>query len=37
MSSSEVDDWYQYLPPYASPKTYPLQWLVDRIWDVHVA
>lgn len=37
MSSSEVDDWYLYLPPYASPKTYPLQWLVDRIWDIHVA
>ena len=37
MSPSDADDWYLYLPTYASPSTYPLQWLVDRIWDVHVA
>jgi len=37
MSSSDADDWYVYLPTCASPTAYPLQWLVDRIWDIHVA
>jgi len=37
MSSSDADDWYLYLPTCASPTTYSLQWLVDRIWDIHIA
>ena len=37
LSSSDTDDWYLYLPACASPMAYPLQWLLDRIWDVHVA
>ncbi|KAL8838835.1 MAG: hypothetical protein Q9170_001990 [Blastenia crenularia] len=37
LSSSDKDDWYLYLPTCASPSTFPVQWLVDRIWDVHVA
>jgi hypothetical protein len=26
-------DWYLYLPESVSPKQYPVQWLVDRLWD----
>jgi thiamine kinase-like enzyme len=26
-------DWYQYLPETSCPKRYPIQWLVDRVWD----
>jgi len=37
MSPSDADDWYTYLPPCASPLTYPRVWSVDRIWDIHVA
>lgn len=37
MSPSDTENWYLYLPTCASPTTYPLQWLLDRIWDVHVA
>jgi len=37
MSSSDADDWYLYLPSHASPMTYPLHWLADRVWDIHVA
>ncbi|KAI4167669.1 MAG: hypothetical protein LQ343_007023 [Gyalolechia ehrenbergii] len=37
MSSSNEEDWYLYLPWCASPTTYPVAWLVDRVWDVHVA
>lgn len=37
MSPSDADDWYEYLPSCASPRTYPQSWLIDRIWDSHVA
>ncbi|CAF9934667.1 MAG: hypothetical protein ALECFALPRED_006055 [Alectoria fallacina] len=37
MAPQEEDDWYLYLPGCASPTSYPLHWLVDRKWDVHVA
>ena len=37
MSPQEEDDWYLHLPACTSPTTYPLHWLVDRKWDVHVA
>ena len=37
MSPSNADDWYLYLPRCASPSTYPLMWLVDRVWDIHIA
>lgn len=37
MSPQEEDDWYLHLPACASPTSYPLHWLVDRKWDVHVA
>lgn len=37
MAPQEENDWYLYLPACASPTSYPLHWLVDRKWDVHVA
>lgn len=37
MSSSDVDDRYLYLPMCALPTAYPLDWLVDRVWDIHIA
>lgn len=37
MTPSEEDDWYLNLPACASPTSYPIHWLVDRKWDVHVA
>ncbi|KAL9129206.1 MAG: hypothetical protein Q9217_002275 [Psora testacea] len=37
MSSLTEEDWYLFLPWCASPATYPVAWLVDRVWDVHVA
>lgn len=36
MTNTSNDDWYSHLPMCASPKTYPLNWLVDRLWDPHV-
>ncbi|KAG5935080.1 hypothetical protein E4U60_003388 [Claviceps pazoutovae] len=26
-------DWYKYIPQSISPNQYPVQWLVDRLWD----
>lgn len=37
MAPQEEDDWYLHLPACASPTSYPMHWLVDRKWDVHVA
>ena len=37
MSTSESDDWYLYLPACADPARYHSTWLVDRLWDIHIA
>jgi aminoglycoside phosphotransferase (APT) family kinase protein len=37
LSTTEESDWYSFLPHDAAPATYPIEWLLDRIWDVHVA
>ena len=37
LSPQDEDDWYLHLPACAAPTSYPLHWLVDRKWDVHVA
>ena len=37
MGTNEDCDWYNYLPECASPKAHPVRWLVDRLWDPHVA
>lgn len=30
-------DWYKYIPQSICPSRYPIQWLVDRLWDRSVA
>ena len=37
MAPQEENDWFLHLPASASPTTYPLHWLLDRKWDVHIA
>ena len=37
LSPQDEDDWYLHLPTCAAPTSYPLHWLVDRKWDVHIA
>lgn len=33
-SAVEEDDWYQFLPPSISPSKFPINWLVDRLWEI---
>lgn len=33
LTPRDNDDWYKYLPKSLSPSRYPIQWLVDRLWD----
>ena len=37
MSTSETDDWFLHLPRCISPTQHPARWLLDRLWDKHVA
>ncbi len=37
MSLSDANDWYLYLSRYVSSATYSLMWLVNRVWDIHIA
>ncbi|KAH9222631.1 hypothetical protein DL95DRAFT_505685 [Leptodontidium sp. 2 PMI_412] len=37
LSSIEGSDWYLYLPRCISPLQCPKRWLLDRVWDLHVA
>jgi hypothetical protein len=36
LSLTEEDDWYLYLPASISPLQFPVRWLVDRLWDIHI-
>ncbi|KKY23822.1 putative phosphotransferase family protein [Phaeomoniella chlamydospora] len=36
LHSDEKSDWYQYLPPCVAPHTFPVWWLVDRLWDRNI-
>ncbi|KAH8689044.1 hypothetical protein BGW36DRAFT_420989 [Talaromyces proteolyticus] len=36
LSLVDDDDWYLYLPEYISPLKYPVRWLVDRLWGIHL-
>lgn len=29
----DENDWYLYLPPCIAPSSFPMHWLVDRLWD----
>ncbi|KAF6822552.1 hypothetical protein CMUS01_11042 [Colletotrichum musicola] len=33
LTPRDLSDWYRFLPESISPKQYPVQWLVDRLWD----
>ena len=37
MATNDNNDWYLYLPPSISPKNNPNRWLLDRLWDEHIA
>jgi hypothetical protein len=37
LSTIEGSDWYLYLPKCVSPLQCPTRWLLDRVWDQHVA
>ena len=36
LSLVKEDDWYLYLPPSISPLKFPIRWLVDRLWEIHL-
>ncbi|PYI11672.1 hypothetical protein BO78DRAFT_403072 [Aspergillus sclerotiicarbonarius CBS 121057] len=36
MGVVEEDDWYLYLPDCISPSRFPVRWLVDRLWGIHL-
>lgn len=36
LSLVDEDDWYLYLPGSISPSKFPIRWLVDRIWGIHL-
>jgi len=36
LSLVDEDDWYLYLPRSISPSKFPIRWLVDRLWGIHV-
>jgi hypothetical protein len=36
LSLVDYNDWYLYLPESISPLRYPVRWLVDRLWGIHL-
>lgn len=36
LSLVDEDDWYLYLPESIAPSQFPVRWLVDRLWGIHV-
>ena len=36
MSLVNENDWYLYLPQSISPSNFPVRWLVDRLWHIHL-
>ncbi|OJJ32890.1 hypothetical protein ASPWEDRAFT_42928 [Aspergillus wentii DTO 134E9] len=36
MNLVNEDDWYLYLPESISPLEFPVRWLVDRLWLIHL-
>ncbi|KAJ9312544.1 hypothetical protein DTO271D3_7246 [Paecilomyces variotii] len=36
LSLVEEDDWYLYLPSSIAPSRFPINWLVDRLWKIHL-
>ncbi|KAM5454227.1 hypothetical protein MaudCBS49596_002240 [Microsporum audouinii] len=36
LSVIDENDWYNYLPECVSPSRFPVRWLVDRLWGIHL-
>ncbi|KAK2855645.1 hypothetical protein FQN49_004991 [Arthroderma sp. PD_2] len=36
MTVIDENDWYLYLPQSISPSQFPVRWLVDRLWGIHL-
>jgi hypothetical protein len=36
LSLVDEDDWYFYLPKNICPSKFPIHWLVDRLWGIHL-
>ncbi|KLJ09448.1 hypothetical protein EMPG_15138 [Blastomyces silverae] len=36
LSLVHENDWYLYLPESISPSQFPVRWLVDRLWGIHL-
>ena len=36
LSLVDENDWYLYLPESISPLKFPVRWLVDRLWQIHL-
>ncbi|KAM5432816.1 hypothetical protein MferCBS31731_007342 [Microsporum ferrugineum] len=36
LSVIDENDWYNYLPECISPSRFPVRWLVDRLWGIHL-
>lgn len=36
LSVTDENDWYLYLPTSIAPSNFPVRWLVDRLWDIHI-
>ncbi|OOG00559.1 hypothetical protein ASPCADRAFT_38968 [Aspergillus carbonarius ITEM 5010] len=36
MSVVDEDEWFLYLPDSISPSHFPVRWLVDRLWEIHM-
>ncbi|GAA88466.1 phosphotransferase family protein [Aspergillus luchuensis] len=36
MSLVDENDWYLFLPQSISPSNFPVRWLVDRLWHIHL-
>ncbi len=35
-NTTEHDDWFDFLPGCIAPQTFPVRWLVDRLWDRNI-
>lgn len=36
LSVWDENDWFLYIPECISPLSFPVRWLVDRLWSIHV-
>lgn len=36
LSLVDENDWNLYLPESISPSRYPVRWLADRLWGIHL-